>query len=113
MKFSFRNLIGVILIVISAIIGMVFSVPIANTVAIIGIVCGATLAISKEVKDINLKGWKLAVYLICVIAGSSILSIGGYSDTTIASIVGAVILIGGLIFGAVINNKTVKKKLEV
>lgn len=113
MKFSFRNLIGVILIVVSAIIGMVFSVPLAKTGAIIGIVCGATIAISKEVKDINLRGWKLAVYLISVIAGSSILSIGGYSDATIVSIVGAVILIGGLIFGAVVNGQKEEKKLEI
>lgn len=105
MKFSWRNLIGVVLIVISAIIGMVFDVPVAKTGAIIGIVCGATLAISKEVKDIALKGWKLAVYLASVIGGSSLLCIGGYTDVTITAIVGGVVLIGGIIFGLAVNAK--------
>ena len=105
MKFSWRNLIGVVLIVISAIIGMIFDVPVAKTGAIIGIVCGATLAISKEVKDIALKGWKLVVYLASVIGGSAILCIGGYTDVTITAIVGAVVLIGGIIFGIAVNAK--------
>lgn len=106
MKFSWRNLIGVVLIVISAIIGMVFNVPVVKTGSIIGIVCGATLAISKEVKDITLKGWKLGVYLASVISGSAILCIGGYTDATITAIVGAVVLIGGIIFGLAVNGKT-------
>ena len=105
MKFSLRNLIGVVLIVVSAIIGMAFDISLAKTGAIIGIVCGATLAISKEVKDIALKGWKLAVYLASTIAGSAILCIGGYTDATITAIVGGVILIGGIIFGVAVNAK--------
>lgn len=106
MKFSLRNLIGVILIVISAIISMAFDISLAKTGAIIGVVCGATLAISKEVKDITLKGWKLGVYLASVIGGSAILCIGGYTDATITAIVGAVVLIGGIIFGLAVNGKT-------
>lgn len=106
MKFSWRNLIGVVLIVISAIIGMVFNIPLVKTGAIVGIVSGATLAISKEVKDITLKGWKLGVYLVSVIGGTSLLSLGGYTDATITAIVGAVVLIGGIIFGLAVNGKT-------
>lgn len=105
MKFSWKTLVGVILIAVSAVCGFLFKVPVVVTTSIVGIVVGATLAIVDQVKKTNLVGWKLVVYLIGTIGGSVLLALGGYSDVVIAEIIGGIILILSVIFGIAVDKK--------
>ena len=111
MKFSWKSLVGLVLIVGGAVMGIITKTPIVVTTAIISVVCGATLAIAEEVKKTTLKGWQLYTYLATTIGGTIVLSLSGYSESTIGEIVGAVILIASVIFG-VVTNKITSDKAE-
>lgn len=103
MKFSISNVIGLLLIVASTIVGIAFKIPLVNIGAIVGIVVGATLAIKEQAEKINIKGWVKYLFLALLISGTSILAIGGYSESTILSVVGAVILIATIVVGGVVD----------
>ena len=109
MKFSWKTIVGVVLIAGATVLGFLTSTPILVTTSIIGIVAGATLAISEQVKKTTLNGWKLAVYLIGTIGGTVLLSLSGYSDAVIGEIAGAVLLIISVIFGIAVD-KTPKEE---
>jgi hypothetical protein len=103
MKFSWKTIVGVLLIAVSTVLGFLTKTPILVTTSIIGIVAGATLAISEQVKKTTLSGWKLVVYLIGTIGGTVLLSLSGYSDVVIGEIAGAVLLIVSVIFGIAVD----------
>ena len=105
MKFSWKSLVGLLLIVVSAVVGFITKTSIVVTTSIIGIVAGATLAVAEEVKKTTLVGWQKYLYLIGTIGGTVILALGGYSDAVIGQIVGAVVLILSVIFGIAVNAK--------
>ena len=105
MKFSWKTLIGILLIAGSTVLGFFTDTPILTTTSIVGIVAGATLAIANEVNKTSLTGWKKYLYLIGTIGGTVILSLCGYTDTVIGEIAGAVLLIVSIIFGIVVNTK--------
>ena len=111
MKFSWRNLVGVLLIVLGTVVGLTVKVPLATIGAIISVVFGATLSIAEQVKKTELIGWKRYLFLGTTISGTVLLTLGGYSDVVITEIVGAVILIASIIFGiAVDKTKKVEQK---
>ena len=109
MKFSWKNLVGILLIVAGTIVGITMDVPVAVIGSIVAIVVGATLAIAEEMKKTTLTGWKKYLFLIAIIGGTVLLALGGYSDVVIMEIVGAVILIVSIIFGIAVDGK---KKAE-
>ena len=109
MNFSRKNLVGIILIVVGTVIGLTVKVPIAVIGAIVTVVAGATISIAEQMKKTSLVGWKKYVFLIATIGGTVLLTLGGYSDTVIIQIVGAVVLIASIIFGVVVD-KTTKKE---
>ena len=109
MKFSWKNLVGILLIVAGTIVGITMDVPVAVIGSIVAIVVGATLAIAEEMKKTTLTGWKKYLFLITIIGGTVLLALGGYSDVVIMEIVGAVILIASIIFGIAVDGK---KKAE-
>ena len=113
MKFSWRNLVGVLLIVLGTVVGLTVKVPLATIGAIISVVFGATLSIAEQVKKTELTGWKRYLFLGTTISGTVLLTLGGYSDVVITEIVGAVILIASIIFGiAVDKTKKVEEKKD-
>lgn len=113
MKFSISNVIGLLLIVAGTIVGIVFKIPVVNIGAIVAIVVGATLAIKEQAEKIDIKGWVKYLFLALIIAGTSVLAIGGYSESTIMSVVGAVILIATIIVGGVVDKtKKVEEKKD-
>lgn len=105
MKFSWKSILGLVLIIVSTVIGFITKTPIVVTTAIVGIVAGATLAIAEEVKKTTLTGWQKWVYLFGTIGGTVLLALSGYSDAVIGQIVGAVVLILSVIFGIAVNAK--------
>lgn len=108
MKFSWKTLVGLLLIIGGTVLGFFTNVPILTTTAIVSIVAGATLAIGNEVKKTSLDGWRKYLYLIGTIGGTVVLTLSGYSDAVIGEIVGAVVLIVSIIFGIAVNGKTDK-----
>ena len=69
------------------------------------IVVGATLAIKEQAEKIDIKGWVKYLFLALIIAG--------YSESTIMSVVGAVILIATIIVGGVVDKiKKVEEKKD-
>ena len=111
MKFSWRNLVGVLFIVLGTVVGLTVKVPLVTIGAIISVVFGATLSIAEQVKKTELTGWKRYLFLGTTISGTVLLTLGGYSDVVITEIVGAVILIASIIFGiAVDKTKKVEEK---
>ena len=112
MKFSWRNLVGVLLTVLGTVVGIISDVPVVVTLSIASVTVGATLAITEEVKKTTLVGIKKYIYLIGTIGGTVLLALGGYSDVVITEIVGAVILIASIIFGIAVDktNKVEEKK---
>ena len=112
MKFSWRNLVGVLLIVLGTVVGIISDVSVVVTLSIASVTVGATLAIAEEVKKTTLVGIKKYIYLIGTIGGTVLLTLGGYSDVVITEIVGAVILIASIIFGIAVDktNKVEEKK---
>lgn len=109
MNFSWKNLVGIILIVVGTVVGLTVKVPIVVIGAIVSVVAGATISIAEQMKKTSLVGWKKYVFLIATIGGTVLLTLGGYSDTVIIQIVGAVVLIASIIFGVVVD-KTTKKE---
>src|SRR5574344_1150718 len=109
MKFSISNVIGLLLIVAGTIVGIAFQIPLVNIGSVVAIVVGSTLAIKEQAEKINIKGWVKYLFLALLISGTSVLAIGGYSESTIMSVVGAVVLIATIIVGGVVD-KT--KKVE-
>lgn len=109
MKFSISNAIGLLLIVAGTIVGIAFQIPLVNIGSVVAIVVGSTLAIKEQAEKINIKGWIKYLFLALLISGTSVLAIGGYSESTIMSVVGAVVLIATIIVGGVVD-KT--KKIE-
>lgn len=105
MKFSLKSLIGLLLIVASTVVGLFTNTPIIVTTALVGIVAGATFAITEQMKKTTLDGWKKDLYLFGVIGGTVILTLGGYSDAVIGELVGAIVLIVSIIFGKAIDSK--------
>ena len=103
MKFSWKTIVGVLLIAVSTVLGFLTKTPILVTTSIIGIIAGATLAIFEQVKKTTLSGWKLVVYLIGTIGGTVLLSLSGYSDVVIGEIAGSVLLIVSVIFGIAVD----------
>ena len=113
MKFSWRNLVGVLLIVLGTVVGIVSDVPVVVTLSIASVTVGATLSIAEQVKKTELTGWKRYLFLGATISGTVLLTLGGYSDVVITEIVGAVILIASIIFGiAVDKTKKVEEKKD-
>ena len=108
-KLSVPNVIGLLLIVAGTIVGICFDIPLVNIGAIVSIVVGATIAIKEESEKINIKGAVKYIFLALIITGTSLLTLGGYTDATIMSVVGAVILIATIIVGGAIDKK---KKAE-
>lgn len=109
MKFSWKNLVGILLIVVGTVIGLTVKVPVAVIGAIISIVAGATISIAEQMKKTSLVGWKKYLFLIATIGGTVLLTLGGYTDVVITEIVGAVILIASIIFGIAVD-KTPKEE---
>lgn len=103
MKFSWKNLLGILLIVLGTVVGLTVKVPVAVIGAIISIVAGATISIAEQMKKTELTGWKKYLFLGATIAGTVLLTLGGYSDAVIIEIVGAVVLIASIIFGVVVD----------
>ena len=103
MKFSISNVIGLLLIVAGTIVGIAFQIPLVNIGSVVAIVVGSTLAIKEQAEKINIKGWVKYLFLALLISGTSVLAIGGYSESTIMSVVGAVVLIATIIVGGVID----------
>lgn len=115
MKFNFgwKSIVGIVLIAISTVLGIVTSTPILVTTSIVGIVAGAVLAITEQIKKTDLKGWCLAVYLIGLIGGTSLLTLSGYTEGVICEVVGAIVLLASIIFGiAVDKTKKVEEKKD-
>ena len=113
MKFSWRNLVGVFLIVLGTVVGIVSDVPVVVTLSIASVTVGATLSIAEQVKKTELTGWKRYLFLGATISGTVLLTLGGYGDVVITEIVGAVILIASIIFGiAVDKTKKVEEKKD-
>ena len=105
MKFNFgwKSIIGIVLIAISTVLGIVTSTPIFITTSVVGIVAGAVLAITEQIKKTDLKGYKLAIYLVGLIGGTSLLTLSGYTESVICEVVSAIVLIGSIIFGIAID----------
>ena len=103
MKFSWQNLVGILLIVVGTVIGLSVKVPVVVIGAIVSIVAGATLSIAEEMKKTSLVGWRKYLFLVATIGGTVFLTLGGYSDTVIIEIIGAIVLIGSIIFGIAID----------
>ena len=113
MKFSISNVIGLLLIVAGTIVGIAFQIPLVNIGSVVAIVVGSTLAIKEQAEKINLKGWVKYLFLTLLISGTSVLAIGGYSESTIMSVVGAVVLIATIIVGGVVDKtKKVEEKKD-
>lgn len=113
MKFSWRNLVGVLLIVLGTVVGIVSDVPVVVTLSIASVTVGATLSIAEQVKKTELTGWKRYLFLGATISGTVLLTLGGYGDVVITEIVGAVILIASIIFGiAVDKTKKIEEKKD-
>ena len=105
MKFNIKNFIGLILIIAGTVVGILTKTSVSTIGAIVSIAVGATLAIANEMQNTNLKGWKKWLFLVTIVGGSICLSLGGYSDTVIMEVVGAVVLVGSIIFGILVNKK--------
>ena len=105
MKFSWKNLVGILLIVVGTVIGLTVKVPVAVIGAIVSIVAGATISIAEQMKKTELTGWKKYLFLIATIGGTVLLTLGGYSDAVIIELIGAVVLIASIIFGIVVDKK--------
>lgn len=113
MKFSISNVIGLLLIVAGTIVGIAFQIPLVNIGSVVTIVVGSTLAIKEQAEKINIKGWIKYLFLALLISGTSVLAIGGYSESTIMSVVGAVVLIATIIVGGVVDKtKKVEEKKD-
>lgn len=113
MKFSISNVIGLLLIVAGTIVGIAFQIPLVNIGSVVAIVVGSTLAIKEQAEKINIKGWVKYLFLALLISGTSVLAIGGYSESTIMSVVGAVVLIATIIVGGVVDKtKKVEEKKD-
>lgn len=113
MKFSISNVIGLLLIVAGTIVGIAFQIPLVNIGSVVAIVVGSTLAIKEQAEKIDIKGWLKYLFLALLISGTSVLAIGGYSESTIMSVVGAVVLIATIIVGgAVDKTKKVEEKKD-
>lgn len=113
MKFSISNVIGLLLIVAGTIVGIAFQIPLVNIGSVVAIVVGSTLAIKEQAEKINIKGWVKYLFLALLISGTSVLAIGGYSESTIMSVVGAVVLIATIIVGGVVDKtKNVEEKKD-
>ena len=113
MKFSISNVIGLLLIVAGTIVGIAFQIPLVNIGSVVAIVVGSTLAIEEQAEKINIKGWVKYLFLALLISGTSVLAIGGYSESTIMSVVGAVVLIATIIVGGVVDKtKKVEEKKD-
>ena len=110
MKFSWKNLLGILLIVAGTVVGITVNVPVAVIGSIVAIVVGATLGIAEEMKKTTLTGWKKYLFLITIIGGTVLLALGGYSDAVVMEIVGAVILVASIIFGALVDGKKKEAK---
>ena len=115
MKFNFgwKSIVGIVLIGASVVLGVFTSTPILVMTSIVGIVAGAVLAITEQIKKTDLKGWHLAVYLIGLIGGTSLLTFSGYTEGVICEVVGAIVLLVSIIFGiAVDKTKKVEEKKD-
>ena len=113
MKFSISNVIGLLLIVAGTIVGIAFQIPLVNIGSVVAVVVGSTLAIKEQAEKINIKGWVKYLFLALLISGTSVLAIGGYSESTIMSVVGAVILIATIIVGGIVDKtKKVEEKKD-
>lgn len=110
MNFNWKNIVGLILIVAGTVVGFVFKVPVAVISSIVAVVAGATLAIVSELKKTTLNLWQSIVFVVTIIGGTILLTLGGYADSTIISIVGAVILLASVIAGIAVNAINAKKE---
>ena len=102
-NFSWKGIVGIVLIAISTVLGIVTSTPILVTTSVVGIVAGAVLAITEQIKKTDLKGYKLGIYLVGLIGGTSLLTLSGYTEGVICEVVGAIVLLASIVFGIAVD----------
>lgn len=117
MKFSWRTLVGLVLLAIGITIGYLFKMPVADIVAIAMIIAGAVTSIYDILMKDQIKGWKCWLFLVAMVFGVACLTLAGISKSVIESVIGAVVLILDLIFGVAVVKivpklESKKKKVE-
>lgn len=103
---SWKTLVGLILVTAGVVCGILFDVPAVDITAIVATVIGATTTIMDTLMNDKISGWKAWLFVLLLVAGTSVMTIGGATASTITSVVGAVILIANVVFGII----TVSKK---
>jgi hypothetical protein len=104
-KFSWKTLVGLILLTVSLVVGKIVNVPWVDTTAIIGIIIGAVTGVWDILKKDKIQGPKGWIFVIGLVAGVTFLATGGNDENTINLIVGAIIIIIDFIFGKLVLNK--------
>lgn len=105
-KFSWKTLLGFILVLVSIVVGYLSSMPVVDIISVIGIIVGAVTAIYDILMKDEVKGWKCWTFVLCMTVGVTILTVGGMQQSVIEGIVGAVVLILDVIFGYIVVKKS-------
>jgi len=104
-KFSWKTLVGLIILTVSLVVGKIVNVPWVDTLTIIGIIIGSVTGIWDILKKDKIQGPKGWIFIIGLVAGVTFLAVGGNDESAINLITGAIILIIDFIFGKIILNK--------
>ena len=107
-KFSWKTIVGLILVVAGIVVGDLAKMPVADIIAVALIIAGAVTSIFDILMKDEIKGWKCWVFVVLMTLGVAALTVAGISGSVIESVIGGVVIILDIIFGVVMV-KTAKK----
>lgn len=102
-KISWKTVIGLILLAVGIVFGYIASVPAGDIVAVALIISGAVTSIYDILMKDAVKGWKCWVFVVLMTLGVATLTVAGISGSVMESVIGAIILILDIIFGAIVS----------
>lgn len=114
MKNKICSIIGLVLIMASAVVGFIYKSDVTAIISIATAFLGATLILIDVIKKMNkeAKMPKWLIYVVCIgtAVGGCLCAIGGVTENMITTIVGAVITIATVIMSIVTITKMKEEK---
>lgn len=103
-KFSLLSLIAVVLLILGAFFAPIVGLEINDGLAIVGFVAVATLGIIGVVKKSEAKkDWKFWLVVGAFLVGTLLGIVGGLTESTMTALIGAVVVISGIILPLILN----------
>lgn len=104
-KISWKTIVGLILLVAGIVVGYISKVPVVDIIAVAAIIAGAVTSIYDILMKDEIQGWKCWVFVVLMTLGVAALTVAGISGSIIESVIGGVVIILDIIFGAIVVKK--------